>query len=188
MRLCLVIFVVLALAWCLVGCSHTQPKNPPRLRSPKGMEQVESVRHRKIVKPTLKLPHRFALRTAALSTNRYSAILTWDDCGGPYEITWGTNSGVYQWTNEVTGTNVFTVTNLIPGVTYYFSSALMTNCVIGKMVELVFPVPVTNYDTIYLQTNASASGTFRDNGTVLARMTNSPTMFYRLRAVRSQTP
>ncbi len=171
-RLCLI---------CLLSVAATNV-----LHSPKALEQVKSLQKVTVTPKTLQLtlPSLAAVLPATINVT-----FAWIDCSRDVSIMWGTNSGVYQWTNIVSaGTTNITLT-LTKGIRYYFA-ATETNCVTPAS-DLVYPpFPPTNYYSIYAQTSTNVSGPFSDISTnVLMRFTNNaPQDFFRLRIGVSQSP
>ncbi len=151
------------------------------LYSPKALEQVKSLQKRSLLIPISSLA-----AIVPVTTNVTFVILS--NCGQDFPVIWGTNSGVYQWTNTVTAGTTNITLSILKGVRYYFATS--TNCsTFGP--EFVYPpFPPTNYYSIFAQTSTNVSGPFADISTnVLMRFTNNaPKDFFRLRIGVSQSP
>ncbi len=155
------------------------------LHSPKALEQVKSLQKVTVAPRTFQVTMPSLAAILPVTNN---VTFVWRDCSQDVSVIWGTNSGVYPWTNIVSaGTKNLTLP-LVSGVRYYFAQS--TNCMtLGP--EFVYPpFPPTNYYSIYAQTSTNVSGPFADVSTnVLMRFTNNaPKDFFKLRIGVSQQP
>lgn len=96
-----------------------------------------------------------------------------------YAYLLGTNSGVYYFTNHIGNTNVFCVTNLFDGITYYVAAIAINDVGMESYpsAEIMWPWIRTNFVT--LQEQWSAAWTNGSRYTI----TNPPaTAFFRIKS------